>query len=114
MSSGTDRTPTRFAVDFGIKTAEIELASGLILATPLSESAAAHSGDVARTDYDLAAGEQTVTFPWGATATFEIGPVEAPRAPVVYLDQNHWVELARQQWSPEKVPAPHRDGYARL
>ncbi len=113
MSNGADRTPTRFAVDYGSKTAEVELASGLILATPLSQSAA-HAGDVTRTDYDLADGEQTVTFPWGDTATFEIGPVECPQAPVAYLDQNHWVELARQQWSPEKVPAPHRDGYARL
>jgi hypothetical protein len=33
---------------------------------------------------------------------------------VVYLDQNHWIMLARQQWAPEKVPAPHRDGYERL
>jgi hypothetical protein len=114
MSNGAGRTPTRFAVDYCSKMAEVELATGLILATPLRESAAAHAGVVARTDHDLADGEQTVTFPWGETATFEIGPVESPQAPVVYLDQNHWVELARQQWSPEKVPAPHCDGYARL
>ena len=47
-------------------------------------------------------------------ATFEIGPTESPGVPVVYLDQNHWIMLARQQWSPEKVPEPHREGYARL
>lgn len=114
MSKGADRTPTRLAVDFDSGMAEVELASGFILASPLSESAAAHAGDVARTDYDLADCEQTVTFPWGDTVTFEIGPIESPHAPVVYLDQNHWIELARQQWSPEKVPTPHRDGYGRL
>src|SRR4051812_17730407 len=113
MSDGADRTPTRYGVNFASQTAEVELASGLVIASPLSESAQ-HVGDVGRTDYAVADREQTITFHWGESATFEIGPVERPGAPVVYLDQNHWVELARQQWSPEKVPAPHRDGYARL
>jgi hypothetical protein len=104
MSNGSDRTPTRMAIDFGNKTAEVVHASGRVLASPLSESVAAHAGDVARTDYELSDGEQTVTFPWGDTATFEIGPVEDPQALVVHLDQNHWVEFARQQWSPRKGP----------
>lgn len=45
--------------------------------------------------------------------TFDISPVERPDAPVVYLDQNQWVMLARHQWAPAKVPAPHREGYDR-
>lgn len=69
---------------------------------------------MARTDYDPERGELTVTFRWDETATFEVGPAETPGIPVAYLDQNHWVMLARQQWSPEKFPAPRRDGYARL
>lgn len=114
MSVAPDRAPTRLSVDHRGKWAEVELASGLIVASALSGRAAAHEGEIGRTDYDPERGELTVTFHWDETATFEVGPAEAPGVPVVYLDQNHWVMLARQQWSPEKVPAPHRDGYARL
>lgn len=114
MSMATDRTPSRFSVDHEGRWAEVELESGLILRRALSGRAAAHEGNAARTDYDSVRREQTITFHWGGAATFEIGPVDQPDAPVVYLDQNQWVMLARHQWAPEKVPAPHREGYARL
>lgn len=114
MSIAADRTPTRLSVDHEGKWAEVELASGLIVASALSGRAAAHEGEVGRTDYNPERGEQTVTFHWGETATFEIGPAERPGVPLVYLDQNHWIMLACQQWSPEKVPEPHREGYTRL
>lgn len=114
MSIAADRTPTRLSVDHEGKWAEVELASGLVVASALSGRAAAHEGEVGRTDYDLEGREQTITFQWGETVTFDIGPVERPDAPVVYLDQNQWVMLARHQWAPEKIPAPHREGYARL
>lgn len=108
------RTPARLAVDYGDKRAEVELASGLVLASPLSGRAAEHDGEIGRTDYKPESRELTITFHWGETAILEVGPVGRPGAPVVYLDQNHWIMLACQQWAPEKVPAPHRDGYARL
>jgi hypothetical protein len=114
MDSPADRTPARLAVDYGNKRAEVELASGLVLASPLSGRAAEHDGEIGRTDYDPESRELTITFHWGETAILEVGPAEHPGAPVVYLDQNHWIMLARQQWAPEKVPAPHRDGYTRL
>lgn len=114
MSIAADRTRTRLSVDHEGKWAEVELASGLVIASELSGRAAAHEGEVGRTDYDPERKEQTITFRWGEVATFEIGPVERPHAPVVYLDQNQWVMLARHQWAPEKLPAPHREGYARL
>ncbi len=114
MSLTSDRTPTRLAVDYRSKRAEVELASGIILASPLTGRAAEHVGEVGRTDFDPEGREQTITFHWGETTIFEVGPVERPDVPVVYLDQNQWVMLARQQWSPTKVPVPHREGYARL
>lgn len=114
MNIAVNRTPTRLSVDHAGKWAEVELASGLIVASALSGCAAAHEGEVGRTDYDPELRECTVTFHWGETATFEIGPAEHAGAPVVYLDQNQWVMLARQQWSPKKVPVSHRKGYARL
>jgi hypothetical protein len=114
MSFAADRTPTRLSVDHEGKWAEVELASGLVVASALSGRAAGHEGEVGRTDYDLERREQTITFHRGETVTFDVGPVERPEAPVVYLDQNQWVMLARHQWAPEKVPAPHREGYARL
>lgn len=108
-----DRTPTRLAVDWRHKRAEVELASGLVVASPLTGRAGEHEGEIGRTDYDPERGELTVTFRWGERAIFELGPAEAPDAPIVYLDQNHWVMLACQQWSPQKVKA-HREGYERL
>jgi hypothetical protein len=114
MSIAADRNPTRLSIDHEGKWAEVELASGLVVASALSARAAAHEGEVGRTDYDLERREQTITFHWGETVTFDVGPVEKPAAPVVYLDQNQWVMLARHQWAPEKVPVPHREGYARL
>lgn len=84
MDSAADRTPTRLAVDYGNKRAEAELASGLVLASPLSGRAAEHEGEVGRTDYDPESRELTITFEWGETAILEIGPVERPGAPVVY------------------------------
>lgn len=114
MDSIADRAPTRLAVDYGSKRAEVELSNGLVLARPLSGRAAEHDGEIGRTDYEPESGELTITFRWGGTAILEIGPVERPDAPVVYLDQNHWIMLACQQFAPEKVPATHRDGYARL
>lgn len=113
MSIAVNRTPTRLSVDHAGKWAEVELASGLVLASPLSGEAAEHEGEIDRTDYDPESGELTITFRWGDTATFELGPGDAPGAPIVYLDQNHWVMLARLQWAPDKVTA-HREGYERL
>jgi hypothetical protein len=112
--SASDRIPTRLAVDYGNSQAEVELPSGLVLISPLSGRGAEHDGEIGRTDYDPETSQQTITFHWGETATFEIGPVAGPGVPVVYLDQNQWVMLACQQWSPGKVPEAHRDGYARL
>jgi hypothetical protein len=114
MSVLGDRTPIRLAVDFDNKRAEVELANGIVVSSPLKGRAAEHDGEVGRTDYDPKRREQTITFHSGETATFEIGPTKSPDVPVVYLDQNKWVGLACQQWSPEKVPIADRDGYARL
>jgi len=109
----SDRIPTRLAVDWSHRRAEVELASGLVVASPLTGRAEEHEGEIGRTDYDPESGELTITFRWGDTAIFELGPAEAPGAPVVYLDQNHWVMLARLQWAPHKLTA-HREGYERL
>lgn len=114
MSIVADRTPTRLAVDHEGKWAEVELPSSIVVASALSGRAAEHDGDVGRSDYDTESRKATITFRWGESVIFDIGPIEHPNVPVVYLDQNHWVMLACQQWSPEKVPASHRDGYARL
>jgi hypothetical protein len=38
----------------------------------------------------------------------------APDHPVIYLDQNHWITLARQLWAPEKVLKRERDAAVEL
>jgi hypothetical protein len=115
MGTAASHTPTRLGVDHEGKWAEVELASGLIVASALSGQAAEHEGrEIGHSDYDLESREVTITFRWGEAVILDIGPIERPDVPVVYLDQNHWVMLACQRWSPEKVPPCHRDGYARL
>lgn len=115
MDSPASRSLTRFGVDHENKRAEVELSSGLVVASPLSGRAAEHNDcDIGRSSYNPASRDLTITFRWGESVILEIGPVERPGVPVVYLDQNHWVMLARLQWSPAKVPSSHRDGYARL
>jgi hypothetical protein len=114
MDAASGRTPTRLGLDHEGKFAEVELASGLVLASPLSGRAATHEGEIARSDYSPERGEQVITFRSGERATFEIGPSRSAGVPVVYLDQNKWVMLARLQWSPDKVPEDQREDYARL
>ena len=112
MSAAT--RPARLAIDYRHKRAEVGLTNGLVLASPLSGRAAGRDGEIDRTDYDPERSELTITFRWGETAILDIGPVDRPPAPVVYLDQNHWIMLARQQWSPSKMSEPEREEYTRL
>ncbi len=65
------------------------------------------------THYDAARGEVTVRFPCGAEAILEVGHPAGPR-PVVYLDQNQWIALARSLYSPDGLDATVRDGCAAL
>ncbi len=46
--------------------------------------------------------------PLGSSARME------PDRPVMYLDQCHWITLARELWAPEKVLERERDAAARL
>lgn len=101
-------------VDYVGRQAEVELSNGLVVSQPLLTKSPGPPAGIGRARYEPSAQELTVTFHWGDKATFEMGPTERAVRPVVYLDQNHWVRLACHQWSPDKVPAPHRDGYARL
>jgi hypothetical protein len=55
----SDRIPTRLAVDWSQGRAEVELASGLVVASPLTGRAAEHEGELGRTDYDPESGELT-------------------------------------------------------
>lgn len=101
-------------VDYVHRRSEVELSNGLVISQPFSPRVSDHQGDIARAKYESSDQNLTLDFQWGEHATFDIGSTIEIGRPVVYLDQNHWVKLACHQWSPDKIPARHRDGYARL
>ena len=67
----SDRIPTRLAVDWRHKRAEVELASGLVVASPLTDRVPEHGGDIDRADHDPGSGELTITFRWGDTVILD-------------------------------------------
>lgn len=63
--------------------------------------------EILRSEYDVVGRELHLTLPAGARVTVEVGSSGATRQSlgrrrVVYLDQNHWIALARRRYSPEK------------
>lgn len=71
-----------------------------------------------RAVYDTAPHELAVTLPMGEEVALEMvgpgSPWPAPLRPVVYLDQLHWITLARSVWAPEKLAPPVREAADRL
>jgi hypothetical protein len=107
--------PKRLTVDWSGKRAEIEFDGGRVLSSVLSGAAAERQDEIGRSDYDPRTGEVTISFAWDERAVLDVGPDKEDGMPVVYLDQNHWVMLARLQWSPVKVKVnEHREAYERI
>jgi hypothetical protein len=104
--------PVRLTVDRSRKRLEVEFVCGRVVSKPLTGTGAEHEGQIARTDFDPASGELVVAFDWGDAVVLQLEPRPDP-APVVYLDQNHWVKLAQLERSPHKVEA-YREAYERL
>jgi hypothetical protein len=71
-----------------------------------------------RAVYETAEHEFAVTLPMGEEVILEMvgpgAPWPAPMHPVVYLDQLHWITLARCLWAPEKLGEADRGAAARL
>jgi hypothetical protein len=102
----------RFGIDIEQQTAVFELADGAKFSAPLPRALAPGEAGLQRAVYDVERNEFVATLPKGDEITIEMErPGAKPRQPclpVVYLDQLHWVTLARRRWAPEKLS---RDDY---
>jgi hypothetical protein len=108
MSEGL---PRRLVVDHENGRMTVERADGTLVVRPMRMRAPAGTVEIRRSDYDIAARELVLTLPAGDHVTIEVGaPGDGDRPgrdrPVVYLDQNHWVALARCIYNPAAQPTP--------
>jgi hypothetical protein len=96
----------------------VQFPDGTLRTAPLAPDLPPLHGGVKRLVYDTKTSNLAVTLPEGDEVDLEAlrpdGRMRPPRGPVVYLDQLHWVELARQLWAPEKALPKNREAAARL
>jgi hypothetical protein len=101
---------TSLEMDFERRLATIELADGRRESFPLPGALAAADMPFLRSRFDFSGSTLSFTISSGDVLIVEVGSAGAadgPPAgrPVVYLDQLHWVSLARQRHAPEKLSA---------
>jgi hypothetical protein len=97
----------RMTTDFEGGFHEVEFDDGRLRREPFSERMARDPVTIRRHSFDPSTGLLSLVLPAGDPAELEIGTssTEGDLAgrPVIYLDQNHWITLARMLWSPSKV-----------
>jgi hypothetical protein len=95
------------ALDYERRSIGVVLNDRRIVSAPLKVAMAPDF--VARTSYDLRTDEVTISFREGERFAMEAGDrASLDGRPIVYLDQNHWVELARFRYAPDKVHPAER------
>lgn len=99
---------TSLEIDFAHRLATIELSGGRREAFPMPEALAAAGVPFLRSRFDFASNTLSFTIAGGEILTVEVGVAgaadgSATGRPVVYLDQLHWVGLAKQRHAPEKL-----------
>lgn len=97
----------RYGIDVDRQTAVFELADGEEFSVPFPRHLSLGEFGLKRAVYDVRRNEFVATLPIGDEVTLEMTPFGVappqPRHPVVYLDQLHWVALARRRWTHEKL-----------
>lgn len=98
---------TSWEIDFEQRLATIELSDGRRDTFPMPEALASAGAPFLRSRFDFTSATLSLTVAGGHVVIVEVGAraADEPRSgrPVVYLDQLHWVSLARQQHAPEKL-----------
>jgi hypothetical protein len=108
----------RYGIDFNRGHGMVQFPDGTLQTIPIPAELVPEYVGLKRLVYDTMSSELSVTLLEGDKVELEVArpgaPTPSPRRPVVYLDQLHWVELAKQQWTPEKVPPRNREATSRL
>jgi hypothetical protein len=99
---------TSWEMDFQQQLATIELSDGQRQSFPMPAALAAAGAPFLRCGFDFTSNTLSFAVPNGDKLIVEVGaagPADGPPAgrPVAYLDQLHWVSLARQRHAPEKL-----------
>lgn len=95
------------AIDYERRGVGVQHVDGRIASTPLED--AAIPDFVAHASYDAQTDEVTVSFQDGERLTQEVGARKSlDDRPVVYLDQNYWISLARLRYAPQRVRSEER------
>jgi len=99
---------TSWEMDFQQQLATIELSGGQRESFPMPEVIAAAGVPFLWSRFDFTSNTLSFTVASGDKLVVEVGAAGAadgppPARPVVYLDQLHWVSLARQRHAPEKL-----------
>jgi hypothetical protein len=99
---------TSWEMDFEQQVLTIEQGDGPRARFPLPEALVAARPPFVRSSFDLPSNTLSFTVPSGEELIVEVGALEAAEGPpagrgVVYLDQLHWISLARQRHAPEKL-----------
>jgi hypothetical protein len=116
--STPDRIPdgiARLTVDWSARICAVERDDGILVAAPLRAVDPNARLEFASSTYDVASDELTIRLLDGSELVVQVGFVDvvAPR-PVVYLDQTHWITLARSLWAPDKVRKSEREPAAQV
>ncbi|MEK6273077.1 MAG: hypothetical protein AABM42_10590 [Actinomycetota bacterium] len=92
-------------IDFDARAVRLEFLDGRVVQESLTR-AVPESFSVRRSRMDLERRVMLLTLDDGQTLEVDIGvagqgvPADVP---IVYLDQLHWISLARQQWAPDRL-----------
>lgn len=98
----------RLVVDYRNGLISVERRDRSIEVQPLGSRPPIGAIRILRSEYDVDARELHLTLPEGDRLTVEIGlaggkaDCRPDQRPAVYLDQNHWIALARYRYSPDK------------
>jgi hypothetical protein len=92
-------------LDFEQHLATIELSDGRRETFPMPEALVAAGVPFLRSRFDFISDTLSFTVDSGDVLIVEVGAADRPPTgrPVVYLDQLHWVSLAKQRHAPEKL-----------
>jgi hypothetical protein len=106
-------------MDFRDQTMSVEFPDGTQITEGRSGITEVETSGISRFSFNAPHRELEFTLPGDQIVTVEIGAGGAtdfppPGVPVVYLDQLHWVSMARHEWAPEKLTEEQRDAVGRL
>jgi hypothetical protein len=105
----------RFTIDNDTRAFEVELVDGTVHrqndAFPAEDASLRIPADFRRVTFDTRTHTLELVAPSGDSIVLEVyanddQALRRDGRPVIYLDQNHWIQLGRSMHAPQRVPSP--------